>query len=229
MSLFAISDLHLSFNVNKPMDIFGDKWVNHEAQIKNNWLELITPEDTVLIAGDISWGIKPVESKEDLDWVDMLPGRKIISKGNHDYWWNSINKLNNMYQTTKFLQNNYYSYNEYAICGTRGWILPESDKFTERDMKIYKREKIRLKLSLESAKNDGYTKFIVMIHYPPITENTLDSDFVEIIKEYNVERVIYGHLHGLSENSALEGIIDGVEYTLTSSDYIKFMPKLIIK
>ena len=134
-----------------------------------------------------------------------------------------------MYKTTKFLQNNYYSYNEYAICGTRGWILPESDKFTERDMKIYNREKIRLKLSLESAKNDGYTKFIVMIHYPPITENTLDSDFAEIIKEYNVERVIYGHLHGLSENSALEGIIDGVEYTLTSSDYIKFIPKLIIK
>lgn len=229
MSLFAISDLHLSFNVNKPMDIFGDKWLNHEEQIKNNWLELISPEDTVLIAGDISWGIKPVESKEDLDWVDMLPGRKIISKGNHDYWWGSINKLNSMYQTTKFLQNNYYSYNEYAICGTRGWILPESDKFTDRDMKIYNREKIRLKLSLESAKNDGYTKFIVMIHYPPITENALDSDFAEIIKEYNVERVIYGHLHGLSENSALEGIIDGVEYTLTSSDYIKFIPKLIIK
>ena len=229
MSLFAISDLHLSFNVNKPMDIFGDKWLNHEEQIKNNWLELISPEDTVLIAGDISWGIEPVESKEDLDWVDMLPGRKIISKGNHDYWWGSINKLNSMYQTTKFLQNNYYSYNEYAICGTRGWILPESDKFTDRDMKIYNREKIRLKLSLESAKNDGYTKFIVMIHYPPITENTLDSDFAEIIKEYNVERVIYGHLHGLSENSALEGIIDGVEYILTSSDYIKFIPKLIIK
>ena len=117
MALYAISDLHLALSTDKPMDIFGGHWVNHDEKIKKNWENKITEEDTVLIAGDISWSMKHEDSKMDLDWVNSLPGKKIISKGNHDYWWNSISKLNAMYDNTKFLQNNFYTYNDYAICG----------------------------------------------------------------------------------------------------------------
>ena len=170
MGLYAISDLHLGFNLDKPMDIFGDNWKDHEDKIRNNWISKITEKDTVLIAGDISWGINQKESLEDLNWIESLPGKKIISKGNHDYWWNSISKLNKMFENTKFIQNNFFTYEDYAICGTRGWICPGSDKFTEEDTKIFKREIIRLKLSLDSAKAAGYNKFIVMLHYPPTNE-----------------------------------------------------------
>ena len=170
MALYTISDLHLGFNVEKPMDIFGDKWKNHCDKIKNNWLEKITDEDTILIAGDISWSLKAEDSVYDLDWINELPGNKIISKGNHDYWWTSISKLNSMYEKTKFLQNNYYTYKEYAICGTRGWICPGANSFTSKDEKIYKRELIRLRLSLEAAKKDNYNSIIVMLHYPHTNE-----------------------------------------------------------
>ena len=196
MALYAISDLHLSFSTDKPMDIFGEKWAKHDVKIKENWLKMIKEEDTVLIAGDISWSMKAGDSLADLNWIDNLPGKKIISKGNHDYWWGSISKLNSMYENTKFIQNNFFTYKEYAICGTRGWICPNSEKFTEKDKKIYDRELIRLRLSLDEAKKNGYTKFIVMIHYPPTNDKFEESDFVKIFKEYNVEKVIYGHLHG---------------------------------
>ena len=175
MALYAISDLHLALNVHKPMDIFGERWLNHDEKIKENWIRKITDEDTVLIAGDISWSMKAEDSKADLDWIDSLPGKKIISKGNHDYWWSSISKLNAMYENMKFIQNNFYTYNDYAICGTRGWVSPDSEKFTEKDAKIYAREAIRLRLSLESAKKLGYSKIIVMIHYPPFNEGYEES------------------------------------------------------
>ena len=194
MALYAISDLHLALSTDKPMDIFGSHWINHDEKIKNNWIEKITEDDTVLIAGDISWSMKHDESKKDLDWIDSLPGKKIISKGNHDYWWSSISKLNAMYDNTKFLQNNFYEYDDYAICGTRGWIDPSNNKF------------------------------IVMIHYPPFGEEGKDSDFMKIFKEYQVEKVIYGHLHGPSNINAIEGEIEGVEYIMTSCDFINFNP-----
>ena len=228
MALYTISDLHLGFNVEKPMDIFGDKWKNHCDKIKNNWLEKITDEDTILIAGDISWSMKSSDSKVDLDWVNDLPGKKIISKGNHDYWWSGISKLNNMYENTKFLQNNFYVYEDYAICGTRGWVCPGSDKFTLKDKKIYLRELIRLRLSLDAAKGAGYKKIIVMLHYPPTNEKFEESEVQKILKEYNVEKVIYGHLHGVALSRVLNGNIDGVEYILTSADFINFSPKRIL-
>lgn len=229
MALYTISDLHLGFNVEKPMDIFGDKWKNHCEKIKENWISKITDDDMVLIAGDISWSLKEEDSKYDLDWINQLPGKKIISKGNHDYWWNSISKLNAMYENTKFLQNNFYIYEDYAICGTRGWMCPGSDKFTSKDDKIYKREIIRLKLSLDAAKKQGFEKIIVMLHYPPTNEKFQKSDFVNIIEEYGVEKVIYGHLHGpVLQGKLLNGIWDGVEYILTSADYINFNPKRIL-
>ncbi|MBU3088443.1 metallophosphoesterase [Clostridium gasigenes] len=224
MALYAISDLHLALTTDKPMDIFGDKWLNHDEKIKNNWIKKVTEEDTVLIAGDISWSMSAEDSIGDLDWIDALPGKKIISKGNHDYWWGSISKLNRMYKNTKFLQNNFYTYGEYAICGSRGWICPGVDRFTEKDKKIYDREVIRIKLSLDSAKKAGYTKFIVMIHYPPTNDKYEDSAFTEIFKEYNVEKVIYGHLHGPSLSHVLTGERNGTEYIMTSCDYINFDP-----
>lgn len=228
MSLYAISDLHLSFNVDKPMDIFGNKWALHERKIESNWSNLITDEDTVLIAGDISWGMKESESKDDLNWINNLPGRKIISKGNHDYWWGSISKLNSSYDKIKFIQNNFYTYKDYAICGTRGWICPGSDKFTEKDKKIYDRELIRLELSLSEAVKNGYEKFIVMIHYPPVNEKFQKSGFLEIFEKYKVKKVIYGHLHGMTEDKLASELNGNIEYIMTSCDYLDFCPKKIL-
>lgn len=229
MALYAISDLHLAFNVDKPMHIFGKKWINHEEKIKNNWISKINDEDYILIAGDISWGINEGESKKDLDWVNDLPGKKIISKGNHDFWWGSINKLNSLYDSTKFIQNNFYTYKDYAICGSRGCICPGADKFTEKDEKIYLRELIRMRLSLESAKKANMKKIIVMIHYPPTNEKFEESGFTELFKEFGVEKVIYGHLHGEYLGKIYSGIIDGIEYIMTASDYLNFDPLLIVE
>ncbi|MBD7910239.1 metallophosphoesterase [Clostridium cibarium] len=228
MALYAISDLHLAFNDDKPMDIFGEKWNEHHKKIKENWITKVKDEDTVLIAGDISWAMRAEDSLTDLEWIDNLPGKKIISKGNHDYWWGSISKLNSMFEKTKFLQNNFFVYRDYAICGTRGWICPGTDRFTEKDKKIYLRELIRLKLSLDEAKKAGYSKIIAMLHYPPTNEKFEESGFTSVMEEYVVEKVIYGHLHGPSLNRVLNGYFNEVEYIMTSADFIDFNPKMII-
>lgn len=228
MALYAISDLHLALSGDKPMDIFGDNWYKHDEKIKNNWINLVSDEDTVLIGGDISWSMKIDEGLKELEWIHQLPGNKIIIKGNHDYWWQSISRLNNLYKDMNFIQNNYFSYRDFAVCGTRGWICPGSDKYEEKDEKIYKRELIRLKLSLDSAREDGYTKFICMIHYPPTNEKFEESGFTEIFKEYGVDKVIYGHLHGNSLGRVINGLHNGVEYIMTSSDYLNFQPIRIL-
>lgn len=228
MSLWAISDLHLAFTTDKPMDVFGENWLKHEEKIKENWLKKIREEDTVLIAGDISWSMNIEEGFEDLNWIHKLPGRKILIKGNHDYWWSSIKKLNNLYEDLNFIQNNAFSYSDYAICGTRGWTLPYGSSFTDHDKKIFKRECIRLKLSLDEGKKQGFSKFIVMTHYPPLYKGTEDTEFINILKEYSVEKVIYGHLHGPSLKNAFEGHRDGIQYIMTSSDYLDFYPKKIL-
>ena len=228
MALFAISDLHLDLNGDKPMDIFGKAWFKHDEKIKENWINKIGQEDTVLIAGDISWSMKMENGIQDLEWIHNLPGRKVLIKGNHDYWWGSITKLNNMYEDMKFIQNNFFSYDEYAICGTRGWICPEVENFSEKDEKIYNRELVRLKLSLDSAIKAGFSKIIAMIHYPPINEKLIESEFVEIFKEYNVEKVIYGHLHGPSLSKAVNGKNGDIEYICTSGDFLSFDPIKIL-
>lgn len=229
MALYAISDLHLAFNLDKPMGIFGDNWLNHEQKIKENWISKITDKDTVLIAGDISWAMKKDDSNVDLNWIEELPGNKIISKGNHDYWWTSISKLNQSYKTIKFIQNNYFIYDDYAICGTRGWVCPGADKFTEKDEKIYLRELIRLKLSLDMAKKDGYENIIVMLHFPPISEKYEESGFVDILKEYNINKVIYGHIHGKGLLKAIDEEYNGINYIMTSADYLDFNPRKILE
>ncbi|CEO11779.1 phosphoesterase [[Clostridium] sordellii] len=223
MSLYAIGDLHFSTAVNKPMNIFGDNWENHEKKIIDSWNSKVNKNDTVLIVGDTSWGINMDEATFDLDIIHNLPGKKIYVKGNHDYWWTTVAKLNKLYEDMSFLQNNFYSYNEYAICGTRGWICPNDVKFTEDDEKIYKREAHRLKLSLDAAKKAGFEKVIVITHYPPTNDKLEPSLFTDIYEEYKVEKVIYGHLHGKeSFKMGLEGIREGVEYKLVSCDYVDF-------
>ncbi|WP_312712706.1 metallophosphoesterase [Proteiniclasticum ruminis] len=227
MALYAISDLHLSLSGDKPMDVFSEEWKNHDMRIRENWLKKVKEEDTVLLAGDLSWSMKLQGGKEELDFVAGLPGRKIIIKGNHDYWWGSITKLNSMYDNMDFIQNNFFAYEDYAICGTRGWVLPGSSLFKEEDEKIFRREVLRLKMSLDAAKKRGFQKFIVMIHYPPVNETFKDSEFTDIFEEYGVEKVIYGHLHGKSLQRVMTGERKGVEYILTSCDYIGFDPVLI--
>lgn len=227
MALYAISDLHLSLSGDKPMDVFSEEWKNHDMRIRENWLKKVKEEDTVLLAGDLSWSVKLQGGREELDFVAGLPGRKIIIKGNHDYWWGSITKLNSMYDNMDFIQNNFFSYEDYAICGTRGWVIPGSSLFKEEDEKLFRREVLRLKMSLDAAKKRGFQKFIVMIHYPPVNETFKDSEFTDIFEEYGVETVIYGHLHGKSLQRVMTGERNGVEYILTSCDYIGFDPVLI--
>jgi uncharacterized protein len=223
MSLYAIGDLHFSTAVNKPMNIFGDNWDNHEQKIVNSWKNEVKEDDTVLIVGDTSWGINMDEAKSDLDIIHNLAGNKIYVKGNHDYWWTTVTKLNKLYEDMSFLQNNFYSYKDYAICGTRGWICPNDVKFTDEDEKIYKREAHRLKLSLDGAKKAGLKKIIVITHYPPTNDKLDPSLFTDIYEEYGVEKVIYGHLHGKeSFKMGLEGIRNQVEYKLVSCDYVNF-------
>ncbi|AJA47381.1 Ser/Thr protein phosphatase family protein [Clostridium pasteurianum DSM 525 = ATCC 6013] len=230
MALYAISDLHLALSGDKPMDIFGDNWYRHDEKIKNNWINIISEKDTVLIAGDISWSMHMEEGIKDLEWIHSLPGTKIFIKGNHDYFWTSITKLNELYEDMNFIQNNFYTYRDYAICGTRGWNNPKSENFTEHDEKIYRRELIRLRLSLETAVKNGFNKIIVMVHFPPFSEKEEENDMTNLLEEYPVEKVIYGHLHG----SSLQRIKDKInknnlEYIITSCDYINFTPIKILE
>ncbi len=211
------------------MDIFGDQWVDHPKRIERSWLEKIKADDTVLVPGDVSWGLKLQEAMVDLEWLNNLPGRKILIKGNHDYWWKTISKLNTLYDNMHFLQNNCYLYEEYAICGTRGWLCPNDSNFSQKDTKIYLRELNRLELSLQQAKKNRCDKIIVMLHYPPTNEKKETSGFIELLMQYQVKTVIYGHLHGKKYyDFGIQGERDGIQYYLTSSDYLNFEPLKIL-
>lgn len=207
------------------MDVFGDNWKAHENQIRDNWVSLVSEDDWVLIPGDISWASKFEEALVDLEWVDALPGHKIMIKGNHDYWWQSLSKMAGKFRTIDFLHNNFHAVGDLAICGTRGWVCPNDSDFDAHDEKIYKREGIRLRLSLDQARKAGYSRFIMMLHYPPTNEKLEPSLFTDIAGEYGVEQVVYGHLHAYGAHDyKLKGERDGVMYHLTSADYIRFSP-----
>lgn len=227
MALYALSDLHLSFTDDKPMGIFGDVWQDHDKKIYDNWINLIKEEDTVLLGGDLSWSMRLDISMKELDFIAKLPGRKIAIKGNHDYWWTSIKKLNSLYNGFDFIQNNHFSYKETGICGTRGWICEGSEKFSADDLKIYTREGMRLEASLKSAKEAGYEDLIAMIHYPPVNEYGHDSLFTDLFEKYGVRKVIYGHLHGAALKNVMQGMRNGVEYIMTSGDFLNFKPILL--
>ena len=227
MSLFAIGDLHLSGAKEKPMGIFGKTWENHTEKIKKNWTKIVKDEDTVLITGDISWAMTLNEVKIDLDFIAALPGRKILIKGNHDYWWSSVSKLNSMYENMVFLQNNFAIYKDIAICGSRGWENPEGNK---ADAKTYKREIGRFNLSLETAVKAGYNRIFFMSHYPPLWKEQKESGLFNVLKEHSVEKVFYGHLHGEdSFKTGESGIVCGVKLILVSADFLKFIPFKIME
>lgn len=232
MKLYALGDTHLSFDENgkehKPMDVFGDNWLNHGEKIRQRWLEVVTEEDVVLLPGDISWAISLEKFKLDLAFLATLPGKKIISKGNHDLWWDSLRKMKKILPAGfSILQNNSYVFGNVAICGTRGWICPEGGKFTdEHDAKIFQRELVRLKLSLNSVPSN-INNIIVVLHYPPVNGKQEKSPLIELMKQYSVTRCLYGHLHGCAVKKALEGKHWGIQFQLVSADYLDFTPKLI--
>ena len=230
MKIFAISDLHLSFSCDKPMDIFGGNWENYTDKIKNNWLENVTDEDIVLIAGDISWGMKLEEAVADLEWIDKLPGRKIIIKGNHEYWWKSISAVREILPSSiSALQNDSIKIGKFIFCGTRGWTVPEKNHpLGQEDEKIYKREVERLKLTLRAMKvmREEGDKVIAMIHYPPYTFEKQETEFTKLFKEYEVDAVVFGHLHGKIKCDK-KVTIDGIDYYFTSCDHTDMMPVLI--
>ena len=224
MNIFAISDLHLSLCGAKPMDIFGETWDNYLEKIEKDWREKVTEDDLVLLAGDHSWAMKLEDAIFDLKFIENLSGTKIITKGNHDYWWDSYSMLKQaLPKNIIALQNNATKFGNFVICGTRGWTVPEPNAVVaEHDKKIYDRELIRLELSLKSAltlKQDG-DKLIVMIHYPPFNSKIEDSDFTNLMEKYYVDKVVYGHLHGKKTRVKDKIFKNGIEYILTSCDLI---------
>ena len=229
MSIFVIGDLHLSFNNNKPMDIFGENWKNHEKKIKKDWLEKVKAEDTVILLGDFSWAMYIEETKEDFTYLKNLPGKKILVKGNHDYWWTTLKSMknfleNNNFSDIDFIYNKAFLVENKIIVGSRGWSLNDESQ----DKKLIKREAIRLELSIK----DGISKFgtekeiIPFIHYPPIIKSNIiknvKSEFIEVMKKYNIKRCYYAHLHSLAINDAIQGEYFGIDFKLVSADYLKF-------
>ncbi len=225
MSIFAIGDLHLGFDprIEKPMDVFGKEWEDHPARLRENWLNTVEDGDTVILAGDISWGLRMEEAMLDFQWIHELTGKKVITKGNHDLWWHSINRMNTLFEDITFLQNHCYKVDETtAICGTRGWICPGTDGFDGHDKKIYERELIRLRFSLEEAKSSGAGDIIVSLHYPPTNDKHIPSGFTEMMEEYGVRTCIYGHLHGKEIfKKGYQGTMNGIKYRLVSLDYME--------
>ncbi len=227
MAIYAISDLHLGISSDKPMDIFGAKWENYLNILKENWQSTIAPDDLVLVPGDISWAMYIDEAEEDFKFLNSLNGIKLITKGNHDYWWETLQKLNKYaeekgFDTLRFMHNTVYVHDKIAICGAKGY--PDNGK-TEEDERLYRREVSRLKLSLDMAKKTDAEIIYVLLHYPPM----LRSEFAQLMEEYGVSRCLYGHLHGASHKMALEGVYNGVEYKLVSADYLQFRPLLLMK
>jgi len=228
MALYAIGDLHLSLGTDKPMDKFGGVWVNYTEKIKNGF-QKITPDDVCILCGDISWGMDLNESLNDFIFINALPGRKIILKGNHDYWWNTVTKINAFFQANDIknidiLHNNCYIYNETAICGTRGWFT-DDEISVQQNKKIMAREVLRLRTSLDTAKNAG--EKICFFHYPPRFKNTVCDDIISIMTEYGVKRCFYGHLHADGHHYAVQGDVEGIEYNMISADHISFTPQRI--
>lgn len=229
MKIFAIADLHFDSKNEKPMNIFGDNWINHEKKIIDDWVKTVSCEDLVLVPGDISWATKLDEAVEDLEKIDGLPGTKIIGKGNHDYWWATASKLDGLgLKTIKFLKNNSYEFDGAVICGTRGWDTLKDHQEDISNEKIYMREMNRLKISLDATKKSKGVK-IVMLHFPPFDSNGIPNDFFNIIKEYGAEVCIYGHLHGEEgHKNVREGIINDISVHCVSSDYLRFKLKKIL-
>lgn len=238
MRVFAISDLHLSFGTDKPMDIFGDKWKGHAARIEAAWREAVEPEDWVLMGGDLSWASNFEELAPDLDFVDSLPGEKLMIKGNHAHWWSGKAKVERILPPSiRILQNDSFVLpNGTCVVGTRGWNPPgrtdnPKAKYSDKDRKVYEREVGRLRLSIEHAqkrrKTEAWDRLWAMIHYPPLYSFGLVTDFVPLLEAAGVEFCIYGHLHGRDLKSGFEGVHGPIEYKMVSVDHIDMTPQLV--
>lgn len=228
MSLYAIGDLHLCLGALKPMDVFGGAWVGYMDKLKKG-MGRITPEDTTVLLGDLSWALDLQNACADFSWINEIPGRKIILKGNHDYWWSTASKFyafckQNGFSDMWILNNNHFEYNGFAICGTRGWFF-EENKSAEHDEKVFKRELIRLETSLKAA---GTLPKLVFLHYPPQYKGYQCNEILALLKAYDVRQCYFGHLHGASHGLAMEGLWDGIEYKLLSADKLDFQPYKII-
>ncbi|MBQ5430088.1 MAG: metallophosphoesterase [Lachnospiraceae bacterium] len=241
MALFAMGDFHLSFQTDKSMDIFGNVWKHHEKKIEKNMKKLVAPEDTIVITGDHSWGRNLEECRLDLEFIEKLPGRKILLRGNHDMFWDAkkTKALNERFNPKLFfLQDNFYSYEDYALVGTKGFtfegpfyydpwgnLMGWDEAKEQHAQKLVEREMQRLRKSFEAASSEGYRKFIMFLHYPPTNILEKESPFTQIAKEYGVSRVVYSHCHGESRyGDSIRGEHEGIRYELVSGDYLDFCP-----
>ena len=226
MALFVLGDPHLSLGASKPMDIFPG-WNDYVERLEKNWRKLIRPEDTIVLAGDISWAMRLTDTRKDFAFLQQLPGQKIIMKGNHDYWWSTANKMNAYlkaegFDTLHILHNNSYSVEGYALCGTRGWFLEEEQK--PHNAKVLNRELLRLETSLKAA---GEKPIFCFLHYPPLYQGYQCPEILSMLETYKVELCCYGHLHGPVIRRRQEGKYGNTEFSLISGDYLGFVPKKI--
>lgn len=227
MALFAIGDTHLSLNSDKPMDVFGGGWAGYVEKLRAGF-DVVKPEDTVVLCGDLSWGMSLEEGEKDFAFLNALPGRKLLLKGNHDYWWTTASKMEQFFTLHGFtslhiLHNNCALYGETALCGTRGWFY-EEDKGGHNE-KVFRREVIRLEASLKAA---GEREKFCFLHYPPLYEGYECPEILALLERYGVKKCFYGHLHGGSHRLAVEGARGGVEYGLVAADYLHFVPRLVL-
>lgn len=228
MALYAIGDLHLCLGADKPMDIFGGAWVGYMEKLREG-LGVIGPEDTTVLLGDLSWALDLEHAVADFAFINAIPGRKIILKGNHDYWWSTAAKFQkfcsaNGFENIHILNNNHFEYGGYAICGTRGWFF-EEERSGEHDEKVFKRELLRLEASLKSA---GELPKLVFLHYPPRYKGYACGEILSLLEKYDVRHCFYGHLHGASHALAMEGVWDGVDFRLLAADKLNFRPYLVL-
>ncbi len=228
MALYAIGDLHLCLGAPKPMDIFGGAWVGYMDKLKQG-VSVISDEDTTVLLGDLSWALDLEGAKADFAWINEIRGRKIILKGNHDYWWSTAAKFTkfcdeNGFENMHILNNNCYEYGDIAICGTRGWFF-EEERSGEHDEKVFRRELCRLEASLKAA---GEKQKYVFLHYPPRYKGYECHEILNLLEKYEVRRCFYGHLHGGSHKLAMQGLWDGVDFQLVAADYIGFCPVKVI-
>lgn len=228
MALYAIGDLHLCLGAPKPMDIFGGAWVGYMDKLRQG-MSVIGPEDTTVLLGDLSWAMDLSQAQADFGWINAIPGRKIILKGNHDYWWSTAAKFRSFCQENDFrnlelLNNNCFDYAGMAICGTRGWFF-EEERSGRHDEKVFRRELLRLEASLKAA---GDLPKMVFLHYPPRYRGYECPEILELLQRYEVRRCFYGHLHGGSHRLAMEGQWDGVDFRLVSADYLNFQPMRVL-
>lgn len=227
MALYAIGDTHLSLGSDKPMDVFGGGWTDYVEKLREGF-STVNPEDTVVLCGDLSWAMSLPEAREDFAFLNGLPGKKLLMKGNHDYWWNTASKMrqffaDNGFTTLELLHNNCHLYGEVALCGTRGWFY-EEDRGAH-SAKIFRRELMRLEASL---KEGGEREKFCFLHYPPLFQNYRCQEIVDLLEQYGATRCYYGHLHGPSHRLAVSGRQGKVEYHLVAADFLRFRPKKIL-